>query len=215
MLLGMLVQTAPLSLHAAPCGSFTDVDPADPGIVPFCDSLDWIKNRSITLGCDTNLYCPNQGVTRLQMAAFMKRLGDALIHRLVIRSEAQANLSLTTNALICLSPPEAPAAYDRTAALSASVSAASNGAGPSTFSMKPVYSEDDGATLTFGVGQSARATSLNTTTQVNVANFSAASLLAGVTYRFGIIVQPAPGTTGLTAVACTLSADLRPKQIAN
>ena len=34
-----------------------------------------MKNRGITLGCTATLYCPNDYVTRLQMAAFMYRLG--------------------------------------------------------------------------------------------------------------------------------------------
>ncbi len=39
--------------------------------------MEWIKNRGITLGCNVpgTLYCPNLNVTRLQMAAFMYRLG--------------------------------------------------------------------------------------------------------------------------------------------
>lgn len=56
---------------AAPCAGFTDVDDAD----PFCTSVAWMKNRGITLGCTATLYCPGDFVTRLQMAAFMYRLG--------------------------------------------------------------------------------------------------------------------------------------------
>ena len=37
------------------------------------------KNRAITTGCtSTTLYCPTDNVSRLAMAAFMNRLGDAL-----------------------------------------------------------------------------------------------------------------------------------------
>jgi Chaperone of endosialidase len=57
---------------AAPCAGFLDVDDAD----PFCTHVTWIKNRNITLGCTPNLYCPYDVVTRMQMAAFMSRLGN-------------------------------------------------------------------------------------------------------------------------------------------
>ncbi|GIK86928.1 MAG: hypothetical protein BroJett026_24090 [Betaproteobacteria bacterium] len=61
--------------HAAPCAGFDDVDDAS----PFCASVAWMKNRAITLGCgDGSAYCPDDAVTRLQMAAFMKRLGESL-----------------------------------------------------------------------------------------------------------------------------------------
>ena len=57
---------------AAACAGFLDVDDAD----PFCAHVTWIKNRNITLGCTVDLYCPSEAVTRLQMAAFMHRLGN-------------------------------------------------------------------------------------------------------------------------------------------
>ncbi len=201
------------SAHAAPCGGFVDVDDTNPAMTPFCASVEWIRNRSITLGCETNLYCPNDSVTRLQMAAFMKRLGDALIHRLVVGGQVLADVDLTADAVICLTNPEAPASYDRRAALSVSVSAASNVAGPTTFFVTPVYTSDNGTTLTSGGGQFARATTPNATTWVNVSNFSSASIDASLTYRFRILVQSIGGATGLSDVTCTLSADIRHKDI--
>ena len=59
---------------AAPCAGFTDVDTAG----GFCTEVTWIKNRGVTLGCTATQYCPNADVTRLQMALFMYRLGNAL-----------------------------------------------------------------------------------------------------------------------------------------
>ena len=60
---------------AAPCAGFTDVEDTN---TTFCPSVEWIRNRGVTLGCTPTTYCPNDPVTRLQMAAFMRRLGDAL-----------------------------------------------------------------------------------------------------------------------------------------
>jgi hypothetical protein len=58
---------------------FDDVLASD----PFCGFVTKIANQGVTSGCmalDANhrLYCPHDSVTRLQMAAFMARLGNAL-----------------------------------------------------------------------------------------------------------------------------------------
>jgi hypothetical protein len=56
---------------------FDDVQASD----PVCPSITWMALNNITLGCkilgplDRN-YCPNDSVTRKQMAAFMNRLGN-------------------------------------------------------------------------------------------------------------------------------------------
>lgn len=57
--------------HAAPCAGFTDVADND----PFCPDIGWAKNRGISQGCATGLYCPNDATTRAQMAAFLHRFG--------------------------------------------------------------------------------------------------------------------------------------------
>ena len=59
---------------------FDDVQASD----PFCGFITWMAQQNVTLGCltiDANhrLYCPDGLVTRKQMAAFMKRLGDAVL----------------------------------------------------------------------------------------------------------------------------------------
>lgn len=59
------------SAAGAPCAGFTDVDDTN----QFCTNIAWMKNRGVTSGCTTTLYCPNDFVTREQMAAFMYRLG--------------------------------------------------------------------------------------------------------------------------------------------
>ena len=66
-----LALALPASAHAAPCAGFTDVDDQS----SFCASVEWMKNRGITLGLTPTLYDPDSPVTRLQMAAFMYRLG--------------------------------------------------------------------------------------------------------------------------------------------
>jgi trimeric autotransporter adhesin len=64
------------TVGAAPCEGFIDVDDSVGPTAPFCTDVAWIKNRDITLGCDTNLYCPFGDVNRLQIAAFLHRLAN-------------------------------------------------------------------------------------------------------------------------------------------
>jgi hypothetical protein len=67
------VQTFTLYVVAA-CGGFTDI----PGGAIYCNAADWLSNRGVTVGCAAGLYCPNDPVTRAQMALFMQRLGDII-----------------------------------------------------------------------------------------------------------------------------------------
>src|SRR5687767_7859156 len=53
---------------------FSDVPPT----AIFHDAVDWMVNRGVTLGCTAGQFCPNDNVTRAQMALFMNRLGVAL-----------------------------------------------------------------------------------------------------------------------------------------
>jgi hypothetical protein len=54
---------------------FTDV----PNSHTFHNAIDWMKTNNITVGCNppaNTQYCPDDNVTRGQMAAFMKRLAE-------------------------------------------------------------------------------------------------------------------------------------------
>jgi hypothetical protein len=58
---------------------FDDVMASD----PFCGFVTRMAQQGVTVGCMTldanhRLYCPHDGVSRLQMAAFMARLGDGM-----------------------------------------------------------------------------------------------------------------------------------------
>lgn len=71
-LTAFLLHAAPAT--AAPCAGFDDVD----SLNSFCGAVAWMKNRSVTVGCTPNLYCPDANVSRLQMAAFISRLQKVL-----------------------------------------------------------------------------------------------------------------------------------------
>lgn len=70
---GLLIPTGVWASH-----QFDDV----PDSNVFHDDIDWLADNGITRGCNpptNNLFCPSEGVTRQQMAAFMKRFHDRFI----------------------------------------------------------------------------------------------------------------------------------------
>lgn len=79
-----LLLAASTFAHAAPCPGrdgwvFEDVDTSH----PFCAAVTWMAQNNITLGCaaldgNRRLYCPDSAVSRLQIAAFLERLSQAL-----------------------------------------------------------------------------------------------------------------------------------------
>ncbi|MFO1311185.1 MAG: tail fiber domain-containing protein [Burkholderiales bacterium] len=79
----LLAMTQPARAQFCPGVSpwvFDDVLASD----PFCGFITWMADNGITLGCVTidanhRLYCPNDNVSRKQMAAFMNRLGNVRV----------------------------------------------------------------------------------------------------------------------------------------
>ena len=75
---GLTAGTTSIATAISPCAGFTDVQSSD----SYCNAVQWLKNRAITLGCTSaTLYCPADVVTRASMALFMNRLGVALTPR--------------------------------------------------------------------------------------------------------------------------------------
>lgn len=161
MLTGALAlgfQLGATTSQAAPCAGFSDVDDTNPNHTPFCSSVEWIKNRGVTLGCTTTTYCPDASVTRLQMAAFMRRLGDALSPA-VITLEANPgpiDLDALPTPRICttadLDPAPTPPAlpgkpYPRRAFISTTFTGQANGALQYRTDLQ--YSTDNGASWEF------------------------------------------------------------------
>lgn len=89
-----LASIVPATVHAAACSG-----PAPFGDVPagdqFCTNVEWVKNRGITTGCGPNAYCPQDPVSRAQMAAFMNRLADAIVQPPVVVNTLPGALALT------------------------------------------------------------------------------------------------------------------------
>jgi trimeric autotransporter adhesin len=72
LLLGVALSLLTTSAIAQNCDGFTDVLASS----PFCPDVTWIAQYGVTKGCAPSHFCPNENVTRLQMAAFMHRLGN-------------------------------------------------------------------------------------------------------------------------------------------
>jgi hypothetical protein len=99
---------------AAQCAGFTDVLSSS----GFCKNVEWVKNRKVTTGCTSaTLYCPNDSVSRLQMAAFMNRLGNALTPTQLRVDTAPGAIDLDINLVVCQTGDYAVADYPRTAYL--------------------------------------------------------------------------------------------------
>ena len=72
LLLGVALSIISASAIAQICDGFVDVLASS----PFCPDVTWMKTYGVTKGCDATHYCPTDNVSRLQMAAFMHRLGN-------------------------------------------------------------------------------------------------------------------------------------------
>ena len=90
--------------HAAPCADFFDVESTS----GFCPNVDWLKNRGVTVGCNTNLYCPTQLVSRAQMASFLNRLANVMspiyLNEQDTWSFAIPVIDLDNNSVVCALP---------------------------------------------------------------------------------------------------------------
>lgn len=137
--LASLLTLASASAAAAPCAGFTDVQDTD----SFCTGVEWLKNRSITLGCTATTYCPGSAVTRDSMALFLNRLGTALTPRLEFIEAALGAVDPGASPSLCPTVQIASAPYPRQALVS--VAFGGQSAGDLGYSARPMVSTDNGA----------------------------------------------------------------------
>lgn len=186
------------SVSAAPCAGFTDVDSTS----QFCPNVEWLKNRKVTLGCTATTYCPNEAVSRLQMAAFMNRLGTALTPLIVQANEAPGALDLDLTPVVCQTAPQSLTDFPRRALLDATFSGtAATGV---DVAMRVVWSIDNGATwqnVSSGLG----ITFVPSGQWSSVSDLGALDLGVGPSVRFGIrVARSGGGSVDLTGSRCVL-----------
>lgn len=184
--------------YPAQCDGFADVA----GNSPFCASVSWMKNRGVTLGCGGPNYCPDANVSRLSMAAFMKRLGDSLSGVAILQVQTSGALDFATAPVICQTAQIAVSTAPRRAVLDA-VFAGLAGA-DSLVRGQLMVSEDNGATWTFTQLFTPRATfragqwrSMHMTGHRDVE--------AGKAVRFGVMMdRPNTNPSAVTDSTCRL-----------
>ena len=204
-----------LSLLALPpiahaqCAGFSDV-PGVPFSDPTCQNVAWMKNRAITLGCAPTLYCPFESVNRLQMAAFMNRVGNVLTPDVQSVEETGGTLNLGTISVICQTPdlPALTSSYPRTVDVSASMSLEVNTF--VTLDVQPVVSKNGGTSFQTMGGQSSTP-KLNPGARYNISAVTSAYVATGnpsTTLKFGLRVAGLSAAM-VTSFTCHLQATLR------
>ena len=183
---------------AAPCGGFADV----PGSDPFCNDVEWIRNRSVTVGCETDRYCPNAAVDRGSMALFMRRLADAVLP-LIGTTEQALTVNLDAAPIVCAGAGDIGAvSHPRNIHAFYDVSMATSGA--LTAGLTLVASRNAGATWepvslmrlreeTMGAGW--RSTTGQGVLAVN----------AGEAVRFGVMLTREAGAASIDEVRCQIT----------
>jgi sugar lactone lactonase YvrE len=172
---------------AGPCAGFTDVVDTD----PFCPSVQWMKNRAITVGCTTtSVYCPADVVSRLAMAAFMNRFGNAMTPINVTSYNSNFLLDLDANPKVC-STIDYTYSVPRTAHGVGVVGAGhTNGV---SFQVEIVESNDGGTTWT-PITLPHAVTAHPNDRRTASALVPATPMLVGTTYRFALRVTRAAGS---------------------
>lgn len=188
---------------AAPCAGFIDVDSAD----LFCQNVEWIKNRKVTLGCLLPAsYCPGEPVSRLQMAAFMNRLGTALTPLIVHLDDAGGALDLDLSPVVCPTLAQSIADFPRRAQVDATFS----GTAPSgvDVAMRVVWSHDGGATwLPLSAAQSV--TFVPAAQWSSASDFGTLDLPVGASARFGVqLTRSGAGGVDLSNTRCQVRASI-------
>ena len=188
--------------HAAPCAGFSDVEDTH----PFCRNIEWIKNRKVTLGCTTTTYCPNDSVSRLQMAAFMNRLGTALTPLVLKRELVSGTQDIDTSPVVCATTDQAIADYPRSVLIDVAVSATA--ASAVDFTVRGVYSTNGGASWQ-PVAAVASVAFASASQWGQASDFGTLDLAVGQTVRFGAqLARSGAGTTDLSDSRCLVRAQI-------
>ena len=194
------LQAAPV-VTAAPCVGFVDVDDQIPAQAAFCPSVEWIKNRGVTSGCTATEYCPASSVSRLAMAAFMNRLGNALTPTTLRVDTAPGAVDLDANAVVCQTTDVAIGGYPRQAVLDLTFSA--QAPGDVDIAADLVKSTDGGANWAVLTAVGNRGW-VPTGRWGTLANLATTDLSVNDNVRFGVRVTRAGGAVDLSDSRCNL-----------
>lgn len=197
--LAIPLATRPAS--AAPCAGFPDVQDTD----VTCASVEWIRNRSITLGCGGGMYCPSQVVSRASMALFLNRFGTALTPQLAFVENSLGSIDPDDPAVLCATAPVAAAGYTRQALVSASFGGLA--AGEVGYAARPMVSTDGGNSWS-PLGTIAIRESVAGVAWTQSGSAGVHAIPAGSSVRFALDVSRESGTAGFTQGRCQLVASV-------
>jgi hypothetical protein len=192
------------------CAGFTDVSAGH----PFCQNVEWLKNRGVTTGCTSaTLFCPNDPVSRLQMALFMNRLANALAPAVVRVESSGGATDLSTQPVLCQTADQAIDDFPRTFMVWAVLTAL--GATVENLAIDVVRSTNGGPFV--AINQQSTIFPLRNQVSNNAFLLSspqnaAVELAVDSTYRFGLRVARTTGLGNLLNFQCHLILEIRNRQ---
>jgi glucose/arabinose dehydrogenase len=182
----------------AGCGGFTDVTGTD----SYCNSVEWLRNRTITGGCTATLYCPPDVVTRASMALLQHRLGDAISPLLGI-TERTEPAAIDSQPIVCAGTSDlAPVAYPRN--IQAFFSASVETTGALTAGITLVASRNAGATWEPVSLTRMRAQTTGATWR-SASGHGVLAVNAGDAIRFGLMLEREGGTANVDSARCQIA----------
>ncbi len=203
ILLGASVTT--LASH-----QFSDV----PTSAIYHEAVEWLFNRGITLGCSAGLYCPDDFVTRAQMALFMQRLGTALTPTFLTRTDNvgfPTVIDLDSLPNVCATTTNYIPTYPQSVVIHAGVSVEPTVAGDSlNYTVTAIYSLNGGVSwITASPGGSVPAKADNSAQWFPNFGLGFANLSPGLPYRFAArLSRIIDGTADIGAMYCRLFVEI-------
>jgi hypothetical protein len=190
--------------HAQTCAGFTDVLASD----PFCPYVEWLRNRSITTGCNLpgTLYCPADGVSRLAMAAFMNRMGKALTPdvQYVDQNPGPVSIQSGNYLFVCPTTPYTVSGFPRQVVANGLAYGIVDA--PVSWSADLWYSTDNGATFSYMMIYPPAQTATTAGMLTSQTAFARMDLAVGQTYIFALLIRESvdlPGGSGnFSDLAC-------------
>lgn len=196
-----------LEVQAVPCtvDPFSDVPAADIN----CSSVEWLKNRQVTLGCGGSLYCPTQAVNRTAMALFMNRLADAVVQQPVRASLNPGALNLTTDptANVPCTAIVALVGYPRTLVVTAHGSFKTNVA--ADIGLQILYTTDGNTNNYIGAPGVNMFTTASPTVWGHVSRSTVIQVAAGEAVKIGTGFYSPAGNPSVTDSRCEITGEIQ------
>ena len=164
------------------------------------DDASWLGDRLITTGCAAGEYCPNNKVTRGEMASFLKRTGDVFTPTFLDATGpciifCGTTLNLDASPVVCQTADYTPT-YEQQALMMGRTSITAQN-GDESYYAYGVYSTDGGTSWSnFSPGWSVEAQATAAGQEVAVPYMGHTDLTPGMTYNFGVQLVDAEGSDG-------------------